>query len=186
MAMQDTQDPNAARRGEVVDGQPTIHAYQWDWSDAGQRRGLPWLGVFLVVFGALLLLRYAFPQLAGAGSLVTLALGIVLLVKWAIDRTAPALYAGALVTALGAPDLIEATGLVGGPGLGTLCLGIAFLAIAAVRAASSGGVGWQAYLGLILAVIGGSQLAIPAIAGLVLPALLVIGGIFLLVRAGRG
>jgi hypothetical protein len=162
-----------------------IHSYTWDWSDAGRQRGLPWLGIFLIVFGGLLLLRYALPAYAGFGSLVTLALGIALLLKWVIDRSAPALYAGALVTALGAPNLIEATGLVGGAGLGTLCLGIAFLAIAGVRAASGGGVGWQAYLGLILAVIGGSQLAVPAISGLVLPALLVVGGLFLITRANR-
>lgn len=185
MGMHDTQEPGATRRGEVIDDRTTVRTYAWDWSDAGQRRGLPWLGVFLVVFGALLLVRTTLPEYAGVGSLVTLALGIVLLAKWALDRSAFALYAGALVSALGAPDLLEATGLVGGPGLGALCLGIAFLAIAAVRAATRGGVGWQAYLGLILAVIGGSQLAIPAISGLVLPAILVIGGFFLLARANR-
>ena len=182
--MDERRDPGTARQGEVLDG---VHAraYGWEWSDVGQRRGLPWLGVFLVVFGALLLVRYAFPALAGWGSLVTLAIGLAFLIKWAIDRSSFALYAGALITALGAPDLIEATGAVGGPGLGTLCLGIAFLAIAGVRAATGGAVGWQAYLGLILAVVGGSQLAVPAISGLVLPALLVIGGIYLLARANR-
>ena len=139
MAM-DTHDPGPARRGEVIDREPTIHTYSWEWGEVGQRRGLPWLGIFLIVFGGLLLLRYALPAYAGFGSLITLALGIALLIRWAIDRSTPALYAGALVTALGAPNLIEATGLIGGSGLGTLCLGIAFLAIAGVRAASRSGV----------------------------------------------
>jgi hypothetical protein len=183
--MDASQDPGSARRGEVIEGRPTIHSMAWEWGDAQHRRGLPWLGIFLIVFGALLLLRYALPAYAGVGSLITLALGIALLLKWAIDRSTPALYAGALVSALGAPNLIEATGVVAGPGLGTLCLGIAFLAIAGIRAATGGGVGWQAYLGLILAVVGGSQLAVPAISGLVLPALLVVGGLFLITRANR-
>jgi hypothetical protein len=50
---------------------------------------------------------------------------------------------------------------------------------------SGNGAGWQAYLGLILAVVGGSQLAVPGISGLVFPALLVIGGLFLITRANR-
>lgn len=186
MAMSDAQDTGRARAGEVIEDRAAIHAYSWEWTGTSQRRGLPWLGIFLIVFGALLLLRYAFPTFVGAGSLITLALGIALLIKWAIDRSTPALYAGALVTALGAPNLIESTGVIAGPGLGTLCLGLAFLAIAGVRAASKSGVGWQAYLGLLLTVIGGSQLAVPEISGLVLPAVLVIVGVFLITRANRG
>jgi hypothetical protein len=178
-------DSGPARRGDVVDDRG-IRAYSWEWGDVpGQRRGLPWLGIFLVVFGALLLLRQFLPAYATAGSLITIALGIAFLIKWAVDRSTLALYAGVIVTSLGVPDLLEAAGVAGGPGLGTLCLGIAFLILAAFRASHGGGAGWQAYLGLILAVVGGSQVAVPAISGLVLPALLVIGGLYLLLRGSR-
>ena len=180
-------DPGPPRRGDVLTDDGRIRAYSWEWGDlAGRRRGLPWIGLFLIVFGGLLLLRQALPGYTTAGSLIVLAAGLALLLKWAMDRSTLALYSGAVVTALGVPDLLAAAGLASGPGLGTLALGIAFLAIAAIRVASKGGLGWQAYLGLILAVVGGSQVAIPAIGGLVLPALLVIGGLYLLLRASRG
>jgi hypothetical protein len=180
-------DPGPARQGDVLTDAGRIRVHSWEWSDlAGRRRGLPWIGIFLVVFGGLLLLRQALPGYTTAGSLVVLAAGLALLVRWAIDHSTLALYAGAIVTALGVPDLLAAANLASGPGLGTLALGVAFLAIAAIRAATRGGVGWQAYLGLILTVVGGSQVAVPAIGGLVLPALLVIGGLYLLLRASRG
>ena len=63
-----------------------------------------------------------------------------------------------------------------GPGVGTLCLGIAFLFIAAVRAATRGGWGWQLALGAILALIGASSLALPDLTDLVWPVLLVVLG----------
>lgn len=178
-------DTGPPRRGEVVDDRG-VRTYAWEWSDtAGQRRGLPWIGIFLVVFGALLLVRQFLPAYATAGSLITIAIGIAFLIKWAIDRTTFALYAGVIVTALGLPNLLEASGVAGGPGLGTLCLGIGFLILAVFRSTNGGGVGWQAYLGLILTAVGGSQLAVPASSGLVLPALLVVAGAYLLVRASR-
>ena len=114
-----------------------------------------------------------------------LAFGLALLIKWALDRSILALYAGAVVTALGLPDVLSAAGIASGPGLGTLLLGVAFLAIAGIRAVSGGGVGWQAYLGLLLAIVGGAQVAVPTLGGLVLPAILVIGGLYLVARSSR-
>jgi hypothetical protein len=181
-------DPEPPLKGDVLTGDGRVSAYSWEWSNvagpAGSRR-LPWIGIFLLVFGALLLLRQALPGLATAGSLVVLAVGIALLIKWALDRSLLALYGGAVITALGLPDLLSAAGIASGPGLGTLLVGVAFLAIAGIRAASGGGVGWQAYLGLILAIVGGAQVVVPALGGLVLPALLVIGGLYLVARTSR-
>ena len=47
---------------------------------------LPWFGIFLVVFGALLLLRLWFPALATMGSLLFLAVGVAFLVSWVVNR----------------------------------------------------------------------------------------------------
>lgn len=163
-----------------------MRLHRWEWHDvAGRRSGLPWLGIFLVVFGGLLLVEQVLPELRTAGSLVFLAVGISFLAKWAIDRGTGSLYAGAIVTGLAAPDLIEATGLVAGPGLGTVSLGVAFLAIAGVRAGQGGGWGWQLGLGAILAAIGGSQLALGSVGTYVWPLLILAAGGVLLLRGIR-
>jgi hypothetical protein len=157
-----------------------VRVYGWQWGPDEQRRpGLPWVGIFLVVFGALLLLERFVPQFRLAGSAFFLAVGIVFLIRWAVERGSGSLYAGAIITGLAAPGVIEGSGIAAGPGLGTLCLGLAFLFIAAVRAASGGGIGWQAWFGGILAVLGATQLAIPQLGGLLIPALLVVFGVLL-------
>jgi hypothetical protein len=94
------------------------------------------------------------------------------------------LYLGAIIIALAAPDLLIAAGVPDQSGLGTFSLGVAFLFIAVVRLASGGGIGWQAALGAILALIGASSFAIPAFNDLVLPVVLLVLGGFLLIRAG--
>lgn len=164
----------------------TVHVYGWEWNDIGGPRGrsrLPWFGIFLVVFGGLLLLRQAFPALETAGSLLFLAVGLAFLVSWLVNRGVGSLYLGSIITALAAPDLLAAADIAEGAGVGTLCLGIAFLFIALVRAASHGGWGWQAVLGAILVVIGGSSMTAPAVNELVWPILLVVLGGILLLRA---
>ena len=99
------------------------------------------------MFGALLLLRQVFPALETAGSLLFLAVGVAFLVSWLVNRGLGSLYLGAIITALAAPDLLAAAGVVSGPGVGTLCLGVAFLFIALVRGVSGAGWGWQLVLG---------------------------------------
>jgi hypothetical protein len=172
-------------KGDVV-GDGSVHAYGWEWSDVGGPRGrsrLPWFGIFLVVFGALLLLRRVYPSLDQAGSLLFLAAGLAFLASWLVNRGVGSLYLGAIITALAAPDLLSAARIVSGPGVGTFCLGIGFLFIALVRAASGRGWGWQAVLGAILAVIGGSTVAVPGFNDLVWPVVLVALGGIVLVRA---
>lgn len=177
------------RSGDVLDGSGTIHVYGWEWSDIGGPRGrsrLPWFGIFLVVFGGLLLLSQVYPALNAAGSLLFLAIGLAFLVSWLVNRGVGSLYLGSIITALAAPGLLSAANIVEGPGVGTLCLGVAFLFIAAVRAGSRGGWGWQAALGVILTVIGGSSVALPGLMDFVWPILLVALGGILLIRAAAG
>lgn len=171
--------------GDVVDGRG-VHVYGWEWSDIGGPRGrsrLPWFGIFLVVFGGLLLLRQVYPSLETAGSLIFLAAGVAFLVSWLVNRGVGSLYLGAIITALAAPDLLAAANVIEGSGVGTLCLGVAFLFIAIVRASSGGGWGWQAFLGVILFAIGGSSVVIPGFTDLVWPIILVALGAILLVRS---
>ena len=167
-------------------GRPAdARVYSWEWGpDGGRQPGLPWIGIFLLVFGALLLIQQLVPNARGLGSLFVLAIGIAFLVKWALDRGTGSLYAGAIITALGVPGLVEAALAREVDGLGTVALGLAFLFIAAVRAATRGGTGWQAWFGGLLLIVGLAGMITPDFGGLLVPALLVIVGVLLIVPRG--
>jgi hypothetical protein len=115
---------------------------------------------------------------------VVLAVGLAFLIKWAIDRGTGSLYAGAIITALAAPGVLNAAG-IDVDGLGTFSFGIAFLFIAAVRAASGGGWGWQAIFGGLLALLGIVNMTSPDVGGLFVPIALVGLGLLLLVGGSR-
>jgi hypothetical protein len=144
--------------------------YEWRWGSDEQRRpGLPWIGIFLVVFGGLLLLEQALPQYRGLGNIVILAAGIASLIAWAIRRGTISLYAGAFLTALAAPGTYEAaTGTDLGPGWGTFW---------SIR---GGGWGWQLMWGSILALLGAVEILQPDISGIALPLIIVAIGVLLL------
>jgi hypothetical protein len=166
-------------RGVRADG--PVRVYGWAWGPDEQRRpGLPWVGVFLIVFGALLLIERALPNYQRLGDVAVLAAGLASLVYWVLRRGTIALYAGAFLTALALPGTIEALGQPLGPGWGTLFFGLAFLFVAAVRAWR--GYGWQALYGAILVVIAGTEIIQPDLAGIAWPVILVAIGIALLVR----
>jgi hypothetical protein len=177
--MTDPQRPPAPEPGP-------IRAYGWTWGpDEDRRPRLPWIGIFLVIFGALLLLDRALPQYRSAGNLVVLAAGLAFLVVWGLRRGTFALYAGAFLTAASVPGLITGLGPVAGPGVSSIAYGVAFLFIAAVRASRGGGLGWQALIGVLLVALGTSELALPDLASLAAPALLVLLGVALLVQGRR-
>jgi hypothetical protein len=161
-----------------------IRAYGWRWGPDAQRRpGLPWIGIFLVVFGLALLIERALPDYRRLGDVALLAAGVTSLVVWIMRRGTIALYAGAFLTAIALPGTIE--GLTGrdlGPGWGTFFFGLAFLFIAAVRAWRGGGYGWQVLYGSVLLLIGGSEIAKPDLAAIAWPLILVAVGLVLLVR----
>jgi hypothetical protein len=159
-----------------------VRTYTWRWGPDEERRpGLPWIGIFLVVFGGLLLVQQAMPESRGSASLIVLAAGIASLIAWAIRRGTVALYAGAFLTALALPGAYEAlTSTDIGPGWGTVAFGLAFLLVALIRVTRGGGWGWQAFWGGILVLVGGSQVAKPEVANLVWPLLVVVVGLVVL------
>ncbi len=161
-------------------------SYGWEWGrDQDRQPQLPWIGIFLLVLGGLLLLDRVLPEYVNVGSVIVLAAGLAFLLLWVLRRGTFALYAGAFLTAAAVPGLVEALTNRELDGLGTLSYGVAFLFIAAVRGSRGGGVGWQALIGTLLAALGTSQLALPNLASLILPLLLLVLGIVLLTR-GRG
>jgi hypothetical protein len=187
--MSDRQEP-VTRLGPDSGGRPPrdpgIRFYHWEWGpDDARRPGLPWIGIFLLVFGGLLLIQQVNPEFRSVGSVVVLAIGLAFLVKWAIDRGTGSLYAGAIITALAVPGLLNAAGIEAN-GLSTFSLGVAFLFIAAVRAVSGGGLGWQLWFGGLLALVGGANIAGASFAGLLLPIVLVGLGVLLILRGSPG
>jgi hypothetical protein len=175
--------PDSGGRGP---GDPGVRVYHWEWGpDDARRPGLPWIGIFLLVFGALLLVQQLVPQFESAGSVIVLAIGLAFLVKWAIDRGTGSLYAGAIITALAVPGLLNAAGIEAN-GLSTFSFGVAFLFIALVRAVTGGGWGWQLWFGGLLALVGGANIAGASFAGLLLPIVLLTLGAVLLINGSRG
>ena len=189
--MDDQPDP-ITRLGPDSGGRPPSGStqdpkvYTWEWGPGQARRpGLPWIGIFLLTFGGLLLLQQLFPGFEALGSVFILAIGLAFLIKWAIDRGTGSLYAGALITALAAPEVINAVGY-DVDGLGTFCFGLAFLFIAGVRAASGGGWGWQAIIGGLLTLLGVVNMTTPEVGGLIIPVgLLVVGAVLVFGGLGR-
>ena len=173
----------------MTEEQGPIRIYGWDWGrDEDRRPQVPWVGVFLLILGGLLIFEQLAPEYRDLGNIVVLAAGLAFLVVWLLRRSTFALYAGALLTAAAVPGLVEglthaATGTY--PGLGTVAYGIAFVAIALVRGASHGGWGWQLVLGLVLVAVGASEMTLPDLADLTLPVLLVVLGVLLITRGRR-
>lgn len=177
--------PDNGGRGSGGLGGPGFRAYRWEWGpDDARRPGLPWIGIFLLVFGGLLLLQQALPEFRSAGSVVVLAIGLAFLVKWAIDRGTGSLYAGAIITALAVPGLLNAAHIEA-EGLSTFSFGVAFLFIALVRLATGGGWGWQLWFGGLLALLGAVSIAGGSFGGYAVPVLLVALGAVMILRGGR-
>lgn len=187
--MDERPDP-ITRLGPDSGGRPpgdrSPRVYTWEWGpDQARRPGLPWIGIFLLVFGGLLLVQQVYPESQALGSLFVLAIGIAFLIRWAISRGTGSLYAGAIITALAVPGVLTRAG-VELDGLGTFCFGVAFLFIAAVRAASGGGLGWQAWFGGLLALLGGVNMITPQVSGLIVPVTLLALGLLLIFSGAFG
>ena len=178
--------PEGGRHGR----QPgVVRINSWDWGREEDRRPqVPWIGVFLLVLGGLLLLERALPQYRELGNVGVLAAGIAFLIVWAIRRSTFALYAGALLSAAAAPGVLR--GISGNElqaGAGSVAYGIAFLFIAVIRAVRGGGWGWQLLWGSVLVLLGGVEITQPNVAGIALPLVIVGIGVLLMIGSrGRG
>ena len=124
------------------------------------------------------------------GSLLLLGAGVVLLAQH-LQRGAGAwaLYAGALLIGLGAGRAIGDI-LPGSPhGLTAMGVGAAFLAIGYMRHAQAGGYGWQGIVGGAVLGLGLIQFVLgllpgsPGVIDLILPAILLVGGGWLITRS---
>lgn len=161
-----------------------VQVYGWHWDADERRPGIPWIGIFLVVFGGLLVLDRVLPD-RSLGNVLVLAAGIASLIAWAIRRSTFLLYAGAFLTAAAIPGTLRGLGYDVGSGWGTVSFGVAFLFVALVGAARGGGWGWQVVAGAVLVALGLSEVAVPNLASIVVPVILVVIGAMLLIRPRR-
>jgi len=164
----------------------------WDWSRQDQRPGLPWIGLVLVLFGALLLLGEFVPGFHVAGPALGVAAGLAFLIAWVTNRGRWGLYPGIFVLAISLPGfLIDLGVLRNAPGWTTLFLGIGLLIVAIVRWIGHGGVGWQALLGGLMALSGGDDViqaldpGVPSFDAIVFPVVLLSLGLLILMRSIR-
>src|SRR6185503_19120950 len=85
-----------------------MRAYRWEWGREEDRRPrLPWIGIFLIVYGALLIVDRVVPQYLAASNLIALAAGLAFLILWLLRRDTFPLYAGAFLTASAIPGLVK-------------------------------------------------------------------------------
>lgn len=174
--------PESGGRGP---GEPVVEYREWSWSaDEPGRPGLPFLGIFLLGFGALLLLQQIVPG-TSVWSWMGLLIGTSLLMTYATRRgsgSAFLLWVGVIFTAIGLPALLVSIGVLPErDGWGTLFLGIALIGLGLARR-SRPGIPFSVLLGGILAIFGASQAALlPSLGGYVVPILVIgLGGILVL------
>ncbi len=161
---------------------------EWSWSsESAARGGLPFLGVFLVVFGVLLFLQSVVPG-TSFWSWLALAIGAASLIVYVSRRRAPGsgflLWIGVILVAVGLPSLLVAAGLLPErDGWSTLFLGVALVVLGLVRRTRPG-VPASVWIGGILAIIGLSETALlPNLGDYLLPIAIIGIGAALVLRA---
>lgn len=137
---------------DKYDQPKAVRIDSWGFETGGKARGnrIPLIGVFLIVFGLLLVAGQIFQAAEIGASALFLALGVLILFVGLRDRSTTALVVGAILTALALPGLLVSLGLIHGSGWGTLFLGLILLGIAGVRAREKKGWGWAAFFGCLL------------------------------------
>ncbi len=161
----------------------------------GGIRSIFWIGVALLGVGVYMLLSLFIPGLSLIGSIVILAIGLLLLARYFSGRRGGwALYTGALLTAVGAAHVVDQFAIVPRNGPTAIAIGIAFLGIAWVRRRSGRGGGWESNVGMIALLLGLLEIAVgtsqetvattgsPSLLDLLLPVVLIVLGAMIVTR----
>lgn len=152
----------------------------WTWSPRGA--GFSWVGAFLVLLGAALILHEVEPRL-GTGALVTLALGLLFAGAYLLRRWTLAIWPTTVLIALGLQKLLAGLGYVDARGWDAVALGLGILAAWLVERVAGVRHGWALGLAAIFLVLGALQLSgegsVRAVEGYAGPVILVGVGILL-------
>jgi hypothetical protein len=175
----------------VTPGAPQPRGWQgFNWSWDGRGSNVPWLGILLVLVGVGLLIQYFVPGVS-AGTIVLVALGIVLLAAWLVSGSRWAVVPGLLILALGVAGLVRELGIYNGPGVTPLSLAAAFALIWLLDLLRGVRSNWPLWGVAIFGLIGlaqvSSRIDIPQVAGLggLWPVLIIAVGLLLLFSARR-
>jgi hypothetical protein len=165
------------------------NGWSFEGSWGSRRGGVPLLGLFLIVFG-LLLVAGEFVSLAEYGTAAfLLAIGVVLIVSGIRDKSDLSLYGGVFMAALAVASFLSAAGLIHGDGWGTLFVGIGFMGVSIWRPARGIRIGWAFILGAVLALWGGLQVAESSFSfptgRLIGPVLIILLGLWIVSRRAR-
>jgi hypothetical protein len=184
--------PGPAMGGGQPGGPGSPYVRTWAWGRQDPRPGLPWIGLFLVLFGGLLLLEELVPSFHAAGSAVGVAAGLACLIAWTTNRGRWGLYPGILILSISLPSFLIDLGVIrDAPGWTTLFLGVGLLLVAIARWHSRGGIGWQGLVGGLLTLFGAADLiaalvpGAPSLDGLIGPILLLCLGLLVILRSSR-
>jgi hypothetical protein len=149
-------------------------------SDESGRPNILTVGIILVGLGVLLLLQRLVPGV-GLWAFMGLLLGIALLALWCTNRRPVLLTFGLVFVALGVPSVLGAMGFISGPGWGLLFLGLVLLGLAVTK--PGGDFGLSFWVGVILVLVGGSQVFFGGILEWIVPIAVIGLGILMLARA---
>jgi hypothetical protein len=127
----------------------------WNWTD---RRRIPWLGIFLVMLGAALLIQQLDPRIS-FGSLLLLALGLAFGAAWLVGRSRWAALPGLILLALAGARLGSELRLLVGDGWTPLLLGAALLIAWGIGRLQGARREWALWIGLLLALVGLAQIS---------------------------
>ena len=180
-------DPGPRSPEAGADGHVWYRGYGW-WDG---HRGFPWLGLLLVALGAALVIEEVDARIDASHSLALFA-GLVFSAAFALGWSGWAGLPAALLTGWGLTRVLQDLGYIAGSGWTALLVGAAFLAVYLIALTRHAGRhGWALWVGLALVLLGAAQIALREIPGLppldayVLPAILIVLGAFLVIRALR-
>jgi hypothetical protein len=162
-------------------------SYEGSWSS--RKSGVPLFGLFLIVFGLMLVAGQFFTWAQASTAAFFMAVGVVLIGVGIRDRADLALYVGVFIAALALSDLLSAGSLIHGDGWGTLFVGVGFAGTAVLRSSPGHRIGGMLVLGVVLAVWGAVQVAETSLSfptsKLVGPVLIVLLGFWIVSRRYR-
>lgn len=165
----------------------------WTWMGrwSSQRGGFPTFGVFLIVFGLLLVAGQFFTIAEYGVAAFFLAIGLVLIAAGLRDHTDFGLFFGVFIAGLALSDLLTAAKVIHSddPGWGTLFVGVGWIVAALWRSTWGRRHGAALFFGIVFALWGafqvaGSQVNFPA-DKLVGPLLIVLLGVWIVSRRMR-
>jgi hypothetical protein len=165
----------------------------WTWMGrwSSQRGGFPTFGVFLIVFGLLLVAGQYFTIAEYGIAAFFLAIGAVLIVSGIRDKSDLALFLGVFIAALALSDFLTAANVIHRTdnGWGTLFVGIGWILAALWRSQWGRRPGAGFFFGIVFALWGGLQVAqsqvdFPA-DKLVGPVLIIVLGVWIVSRRMR-